>query len=1096
MKRFTIRKIAARILALVMLFSYLPVDTLASVITVNDSTMLLVDSSDGVQIPGADSIVRTLENSNVRMTGDKWALSTLAPGASMTYETKPYTVTSDDVKNQYVTNTATASDIDLLTNSHLDPLTANITVPADKIKLEITANSDKKVYDGTELVNDMWSQTGGQLLNGHRIIEMKVTGSQKLVGESENVPQDAKIWDYDNNKDVTESYDITYKSGKLTVTDGENPGDKPVPDDLVVTKTQREDRIYEAGDVVVFDIAATNIYDKARTITFREIEGVVLSMAKYENVAPGATVGTVATYTLTEADIARGKGKYTNTVWASIDKLEKKAQATLKIKQIIPALSLVKTVTSKPSNGGAYVLGEKIDYSILVENTGNMEIHSIIVSDKVTGNAWEINAMEPGDSKTFTTSYIVTGEDVKAGKVLIVTTAVGFDPRDEPVEPEPDEEEVPTGKIALEITTASDRKVYDGTPLTNNGWKLTGGSLVEGNTLTAVTVTGRQTLVGTSKNTAGNAKITDTKGIDESDCYSITYVPGTLNVTDGTDPDEEDVPDELVVLKDDNSEQAYEVGETVAWTITVTNIYDEEKTLTVTEAKGMSLVGNVPATLAAGEAVELTAQHVVTAEDAEKGSITNIVTARLGDLEKEGEDTVPVTPKHEPKPEQTLIFAESTVEKTYGDDDFTNVLSGAKTGVTYKSGDESVATVDGSGKVHIIGSGKMIITAVAEETAEYAETKATYTLMVKKAAPNVNAPAMKENLICDSSAQALIYAGSVTGGTLYYAVTTGPTAPADDKYDTAIPTATDAGIYYVWFKAFGDADHVDSAAAYVTATIAKAPEPPVPKDKKINGEVGTKGKNKLALKWAAVNGAEGYELFFTECGSELKHYKTVKPDVTEWTFKKLDVGTPYKMQVKAYVMQDGEKKYIGHTDTLHCITNGSNGHYTNAVKIKAKDQTIAEGEKKQLKVTLKGEEKGLPILPHGGAVRYESMNPDIATVDKDGNVKGVSTGSCKILLSTADGLRKTIVLTVKAGPEELRFGKKKYKVEVGKTLNLKKKLKISPSDAEVSLKWKSSDKSIAKVDKNGKVTGRKKGTVKITVTASNGVTVTVKVKVK
>jgi len=140
--------------------------------------------------------------------------------------------------------------------------------------------------------------------------------------------------------------------------------------------------------------------------------------------------------------------------------------------------------------------------------------------------------------------------------------------------------------------------------------------------------------------------------------------------------------------------------------------------------------------------------------------------------------------------------------------------------------------------------------------------------------------------------------------------------------------------------------------------------------------------------------------------------------------------------------------------------------YTNAVKIKAKDQTITEGEKKQLKVTLKGEEKGLPILAHGGAVRYESLNPDIATVDKDGNMKGVSTGSCKILLSTADGLRKTIVLTVKAGPEELRFGKKKYKVEVGKTLNLKKMLKIFLEDAKFSLKWKSSDKSIAKFHLN------------------------------
>ena len=403
--------------------------------------------------------------------------------------------------------------------------------------------------------------------------------------------------------------------------------------------------------------------------------------------------------------------------------------------------------------------------------------------------------------------------------------------------------------------------------------------------------------------------------------------------------------------------------------------------------------------------------------------------------------------------------------------------------------------LDASPKITDIGTLTVYFKVTADNYTDYTGS-AVVTITAKPAAIVTTAPTAKTGLVASGNPQELVTAGEASGGTMQYALgSDGMTSP-ESGGGVALPVGTDAGTYFVWYKAVGDAAHVDSAATYVTATIAKAPEPPVPKDKEVSGEVGTKGKNKLALKWAAVDGAEGYDLFFTECGSELKHYKTVKPDVTEWTFKKLDVGTPYKMQVKAYVMQDGKKKYIGHTDTLHCITNGSDGHYTNAVKIKAKDQTIAEGEKKQLKVTLKGEEKGLPILPHGGAVRYESMNPDIATVDKDGNVKGVSTGSCKILLSTADGLRKTIVLTVKAGPEELRFGKKKYKVEVGKTLNLKKKLKISPSDAEVSLKWKSSDKSIAKVDKNGKVTGRKKGTVKITVTASNGVSVTVKVKVK
>ena len=78
----------------------------------------------------------------------------------------------------------------------------------------------------------------------------------------------------------------------------------------------------------------------------------------------------------------------------------------------------------------------------------------------------------------------------------------------------------------------------------------------------------------------------------------------------------------------------------------------------------------------------------------------------------------------------------------------------------------------------------------------------------------------------------------------------------------------------------------------------------------------------------------------------------------------------------------------------------------------------------------------------------------------------------------------------------MRFEKKKYTVKAGKTLNLKKLLIISSSDTKVSLKWKSSDKRIAKVDKNGKLIARKKGTVTITVTASSGESVTVKIKVK
>ena len=153
-------------------------------------------------------------------------------------------------------------------------------------------------------------------------------------------------------------------------------------------------------------------------------------------------------------------------------------------------------------------------------------------------------------------------------------------------------------------------------------------------------------------------------------------VAGKLVVTDGTGDDEEDVPDELVVTKDDGSDKIYKVGETVEWTVNVKNIYDDTKTLTVTEAEGMTIVGEVPVTLAAGESVSIKVQHVVTAADAAAGKIQNIVNVKIGDLEKTGDDTVEIVP-------QVRLTVNYWIGTTPAAESFTNV---------YDSGDEYAVT--------------------------------------------------------------------------------------------------------------------------------------------------------------------------------------------------------------------------------------------------------------------------------------------------------------------------------------------------------------------------------------------------------------------
>ena len=71
--------------------------------------------------------------------------------------------------------------------------------------------------------------------------------------------------------------------------------------------------------------------------------------------------------------------------------------------------------------------------------------------------------------------------------------------------------------------------------------------------------------------------------------------------------------------------------------------------------------------------------------------------------------------------------------KTYGtDSDFTRAasLTTGNGAITYSSSNETVATVDNSGKVTIQGAGTANITATAAQTATYAKTTVSYTLTV------------------------------------------------------------------------------------------------------------------------------------------------------------------------------------------------------------------------------------------------------------------------------------------------------------------------------------------------------------------------------
>ena len=178
------------------------------------------------------------------------------------------------------------------------------------------------------------------------------------------------------------------------------------------------------------------------------------------------------------------------------------------------------------------------------------------------------------------------------------------------------------------LTSESDSKTYDGTPLTNSKVTVCGDGFVEGE-VSDIKATGSQMYVGSSDNDITYKKEKNFK--DKN--YIITLNKGKLTVTD------KDVPSDLVVTKKHDS-KTYKVGDTITFTIEVTNIYDKAKTITIVEQDDVQITGEkVFTNVAPGATVKTTATHVVTKEDVDAKEYKNVVTAKFdGGKDFDGHD--------------------------------------------------------------------------------------------------------------------------------------------------------------------------------------------------------------------------------------------------------------------------------------------------------------------------------------------------------------------------------------------------------------------------------------------------------------------------
>ena len=121
----------------------------------------------------------------------------------------------------------------------------------------------------------------------------------------------------------------------------------------------------------------------------------------------------------------------------------------------------------------------------------------------------------------------------------------------------------------------------------------------------------------------------------------------------------------------------------------------------------------------------------------------------------------------------------NVVSRKYGDKAF-SIGAKAKTGLTYKSSNTKVATVDRKGKVTIKGAGTAKITISAKATSSYKAATKTLTIKAAKAAPVLKTKITSRNVSYNAlrkKAQVFTLGASVTSkGKLTYAKTAGSSA--------------------------------------------------------------------------------------------------------------------------------------------------------------------------------------------------------------------------------------------------------------------------------------------------------------------------------
>ncbi|MFE7629155.1 Ig-like domain-containing protein [Kocuria sp. NPDC057446] len=364
-------------------------------------------------------------------------------------------------------------------------------------------------------------------------------------------------------REVTNTATATAQQGTTTITSNVSTATAPLTAPspaLGLTKTgnladTNGNGAGDPGEKVTYSFTARNTGNvtlSGVTVTDPKVTGITPATA---TIAPGATATfTSAAYTITQADVDAGtalRNTATATGRTGVNVTVSSAAATADTPiRYTPQLSLTKT-GALPSTTTS-TAGDTVRYSFTVENTGNVAVTGVGITDPLAGlsnisfGAWPgtTGALSPGQKVTATATYPLKQSDIDAGKLANTATATGQAPNGSTVTRQATHTlTVPqTPKLALTktadrsgITAAGEKITYTFTATNTGNTTLTGVRITDPkaglSTITYGTWPGAANTLGPGQKVTATATYTvttaDMSTTAVSNTATATGTPGT-----------------------------------------------------------------------------------------------------------------------------------------------------------------------------------------------------------------------------------------------------------------------------------------------------------------------------------------------------------------------------------------------------------------------------------------------------------------------------------------------------------------------------------------------------------------------------------------